>query len=1159
MRKLTKKRATGLARTLVLASATLAILLVCFSIYQYTQSSPIDTRTSRLPSIPTDSERLASPAKSSDAPGTSLGSVGGVVGPGKKVSLTIYGENGQDARMELTVSSWTPVRDAPHEFLLNDPEIRMRTDDGHAVRVTARRGWMEARRKGPGGIDPKRGRLSGGVQIQYDRLTFEQREALPESQRNTIDPADILQIEMQEIEFDVEYAKVVIPGELRITASDFSMVAADLELRFNEVENRVETLRIDSGGTLTLKTAGNFDLNVGGDRQGKAKLTLIDWFRDTMQEALAAQQSRMAQSASASQTNTPQSQTDQERAERESLASTDESIPVFQPDRAGTVRPKAPLRYLARFEGDVDARQSSGGEVLARLNADALEILRDVRDQSQFQSQETQTPPSQDKQTPGELGYNEPQITVTWTQRLVIEACSTADERCAADIPSQVTALGTPAHLTYGDGSAKGTRLVFEPDSGNFSIYGIPDLPAAVFSEDQGTIQGIEIHSSQDGDEFHIIVKGPGALRRASNAMHSDANTQLRSGSTITFLDQLDAVGQFVQETRLTRGGRISRQRRMMISRADFSGAVNLTDGDDRFMADALTVYFKTHRSLLGQYENSIDRIVGLGHVNLTQSDDHITCRELDIEMTKGLDGRIVPRLATARGNVSAKQSDRTIEAREELVIDFTTYEAPRRPFDAAKAYKQAKQAGADVTQIDWDARRREHEAVRETRVGVSRLRAKGDVRVLDTSQHMEVTAESLDAVVNKSQALQTARVVGTEQTPASVVLEAFTVAGEVINLHALDQWAEVPGAGRLTFRSNKDLDGRRLRQPIPVVVTWTNWMRFRGRENKSVFSGQVHAASETTTFDCDQLVIEFEDVQQGGETSKVLDWWILEDLMHGIRTSSGTNMGGTGFAKEPTYLLASGRATVLTSEFDEKTGRLESRARISGPRLSINLRSDVSKMMIEGAGNLLLEDYRAGPSEEDINPTNQPKGQGLFHVGPSSGPSTTLIEWKDFMWYDFGVYHARFAGDVSLKHFSGAELARIRGTGLVSSSQPEPGRATFLNCNALTLEFLREREARQEGNERRMGGMSSERIAQFQAEGSVVLQDESEGLSLTADRVVYWKDRNGLAVYGTPQQRAHLVVQKPGQLPQQVAVERLFYNFATGKAELFRVDFKNR
>jgi hypothetical protein len=254
--------------------------------------------------------------------------------------------------------------------------------------------------------------------------------------------------------------------------------------------------------------------------------------------------------------------------------------------------------------------------------------------------------------------------------------------------------------------------------------------------------------------------------------------------------------------------------------------------------------------------------------------------------------------------------------------------------------------------------------------------------------------------------------------------------------------------------------------------------------------------------------------------------------------------------SKEPVYVLATGNAVALTSELDPSTGVVKSRVRLSGSRLSVNLRPDASKMVIEGSGNLLLEDNSpSDPTNVDTKKTREAKG--LFAVGGGDGPSNTLIEWKELMWYDFGVNQTRFEGDVHLKHFSGSELLKMRPDLLVGAAEVPSGRATYLRCDALTVDFLTKKDGAASSGQRRMSGLSADRLQQFQATGSVSLQDESEGLSLSADRVVYWKDREVLGIYGQPRRKAHVAIQRPGELPHQLSVERLFYNLATGTWEL--------
>jgi hypothetical protein len=249
------RRATSLIRTLVVASATLAILLVCFSMYQYSQVNTAGppART-RLPSTPSEmAEKFASESPTQLDGGVALGAGGkGRVGPGESVKLTIYSPEGTRARMEIEVDDWTPRPGVVEEFLLTRPRVRLRTNDGNAVRLTADEGIIEAKRRTAGSLDPRRGRLTGHVVIEYDRLNEKQRAALPPERRERIDPSDLVLIELEDMEFDLEYSKVVMPGEVRLTASDARLTTRALEVRFNEAENRVESLRIAGSGTLEL-------------------------------------------------------------------------------------------------------------------------------------------------------------------------------------------------------------------------------------------------------------------------------------------------------------------------------------------------------------------------------------------------------------------------------------------------------------------------------------------------------------------------------------------------------------------------------------------------------------------------------------------------------------------------------------------------------------------------------------------------------------------------------------------------------------------------------------------------------------------------------------------------------------------------------------------
>jgi len=73
------------------------------------------------------------------------------------------------------------------------------------------------------------------------------------------------------------------------------------------------------------------------------------------------------------------------------------------------------------------------------------------------------------------------------------------------------------------------------------------------------------------------------------------------------------------------------------------------------------------------------------------------------------------------------------------------------------------------------------------------------------------------------------------------------------------------------------------------------------------------------------------------------------------------------------------------------------------------------------------------------------------------------------------------------------------------------------------------------------------------------VLQDITEGLWLSANDLIYERDRRILAVYGSMSRKAKIVKQEKDRLPTQLAVEHLIYNLTTGKPELRAADVKRR
>ena len=1130
-------RAVSPVRTILVASATLSILVVSFLIYQFGQEDSPAVAKERTPQLPSVYEgEFELPISGPESNAVAVDQT--FIGAGEKIHITLYAREGTRAQLELAVRDWKPVAGSADEFLFTEPDVRMRTQDGHALRFTAQRGTLEAQRKPRGGLEPLRGTLSGDVLIQYDRLTEEQRAALPEDIRDKIDPADLIELRVEEIEFDLEYSKLIAPGRLVLSARDMSVEAADLEVRFDESSSRIESVRMQGPGEIEFT-----------DRDGataksptEGRITLVEWLRVSLQAKLDQRQAAAPQPVAAPVVGNA-------------------GVPVFRTGAVEEMDPtKAPDRYFGLIEGDVWAMRFRGAAGGTQIKADRLEIVREMSRGPRATAASLAT----DTRQSGDRTSMAPQsrIVLKWADRFLIEPCRAHEDRCAA-APSSMIAVGSPVRLETPDGSATCARMTYDPESGSVELAGRPNEPVVVTLPGQGTITGMAVYTVQNDDLLSVRVKGPGSLSQAP-PLESDGSGRAVATpehATVYFSDELEVFARHVTRTAIDLETGISRRRERIIERAVFTGEVKMRQGETGLDSDRLELTFRKPGIALNGRQ-SLKHVSARGHVVLLYGADRLTCREMDIALGVDPEGRPVTRSATARGDVVAHQGKRLIQARDRLVVDFETVERPARPFDPVAAYMAAVDAGLDVDKIDWRARRREHASKHRLETRVKRFRAFGDVVVKDPVQGVEVDAAEMDCTIAEGGGIEKAFVVGREDHPAFVSLNTVSVTGRQISLDMSADRADVPGAGRLTFLSRRGLDGRNVGEPVPVEITWSDSMSYRGRDNRAVFDGNVHATSRGTTYDSDELVVTFDEVSQTAEVSKpASDWAGVQDFIKQLARRPRERKRGEQprrFSKEATDVLATGHVVVVNSEFDPETGALVSRARIAGPRLWANLRPEVSKVQIEGAGTLLIEDLH--PAKPDKSSTVPASVQtGLFGASQDSGPSITLIEWEDLMWYNSSTDQTRFEGHVSLKHFSGSALVRIREGLPIESTGAAQGRATFLTSDVLTVYFMDDAAPRRRSTDRRMGRLSADRLQQFQASGSVVLQDEAEGLSVTADRVVYWSDRDMLAIYGSPKRKAHIVIQNPGELPTQVTVERLFYNLRTGNLEASQPYFRSR
>lgn len=1135
-----RRRGSSAVRTVVVACSTLAILLVCYSIYQYSQRDAMlsrdQGRAAPLPPIATPD-----PANTDDG----VKVAGTHISGGRKIRLTVYAPDDDRARMQIEVAESTPNPERSDEFLLKEPEIRLRTTRGNAVRVTADEGRLQARRKSGNALDPTRGWLKGHVTIEIDRRTESELAALPPDARSRPEPAAIIQVTMDEIEFDAEYAKVIIPGAFHLSAADVDLRAADLEVRFNEAANRVESLRIGAGQRLELRQlpAGALGGGLPGmGRISERRMTLVEALRATLEARLAAQLSARDAAKPAAMPTEPETPPS--------------GAPAFVPERDAPRTPRGPVKYYARFEKEIDAAREVGGDVQSRIQADMLEILRDFMADSDTLAPgpEAATPTLPGAAAEAALPPPPPEkIVLTWGGPLVVEAVDPGDPRVAGDHRSLVTATGTPVRFSHTEPSTDATcaRLTFSPDDSTLLLAADGAHAVVVRSPEHGVITGTKLASQQDEDEVHVLVSGPGTLVSDDGAAiadgadaAADAEETVRV-TTIEFGDSVELFGRTTRHSRLDFTGMITSRQRRALEKAVFNGGVVMTQGETKLAGDHMTVLMRAARN--GKDDRpQIERLEARGRVLMAQSGDRITCDEMDVVMTAGQDGRLIPVAATARGNVDAVQGERTIRAAERLFVEFVEVTIDPEPFDAARAYQKAAAAGRDPSAIDWEAARLAHEASGRREIGLKRLHATGATHISDPAQGFEVSAEDVNCSLVDGRQLDEALVTGPEGGPATVKMRTFSISGHQIRMNVRDEWAEVPGPGRLSFRSNRDLSGEKSADSIPITIEWQDRMQYQGRENRARFTGGVHAVSRSeTTMDGDSLFVEFIDAEPAEAAPAGHEWWIFEDIADKLAGEPKRSdiAVGPAFTKEPAFLDLQGRARVATQSTDSASGALLTRVVLSGPKLAVNLRRGTSRLQMEAPGTLLLEDYRPRTSPAESAEAKD----DLFGFDEDQSPSQTLIEWQESMVYDFAADQTRFDGDVSLSYLSGSFAQPA--TGAAAAPPATGGRKTFLNCQSLHVDFL---DDASRSRESRMGRITATRLAQFKATRSVDLriQNAEEDFALKCDDLQYEKHRQILSVQGTPRHPAEIVIRRAnGEITTSTWL-RFFYNTHTKRIE---------
>jgi hypothetical protein len=248
--------------------------------------------------------------------------------------------------------------------------------------------------------------------------------------------------------------------------------------------------------------------------------------------------------------------------------------------------------------------------------------------------------------------------------------------------------------------------------------------------------------------------------------------------------------------------------------------------------------------------------------------------------------------------------------------------------------------------------------------------------------------------------------------------------------------------------------------------------------------------------------------------------------------------------AKRPVSVLAKDNAVASLSVIEPSTAAVNSRMQIAGPRLVSDLVKQ--QMNVQGAGHLLIEDYRlpgagAAPRSDGVDPL-------LGDMG-GSGPSQSLFSWENSLTYLRERRLAILDQGVEVIHRSGSEMAYAEQLARTRHLPAEAvrrmgGRRVQMTCDNMMVEFL---SAFGETS----AGSGAAALRRFQATGSVHLQDGTK--SILGQRVSYWQETEIVQVEGGAGEPARFFDADPktGHVRQQIRGETLQWNRAARRVEV--------
>lgn len=754
-------------------------------------------------------------------------------------------------------------------------------------------------------------------------------------------------------------------------------------------------------------------------------------------------------------------------------------------------RPRRATAYQCILDGGLVAEQFRGAERVGGLEADEVKLLFDVGGGADkfLRSRPTSAPATRPAREERE------RLVLRWNGRL--QLTPTAAAPAGEPNRRRFEARGHPVVLSRGDGHVRCGQVAFHDDTQRVWLYPM----------EGGTVEfglGAKLAAAAQSiyiDRLARIVKLIGNVELRSQ--RGTGTTARLSAIRCAYWGELHiAAGAATTQPTATDDALLTAER---LESAVFVGDVQVDLGAQQLTGHRLDVGFRADAG--GQtLEELLDTAQASGNVRLTSGNGRLECGDLRLVFDLTPAHELYPYQMDATGAVLISRGATSIRGHR-VTADLAP--PPEQP-------------GAKAVFV------------------IRALRVLGAAELIDPDNRVAARGHEIAAAFAGVNELTTATVRGGEGEFGVVHARPYTVRGELISLDRAAQTVHVDGLARLSFKTQRSLQGESRSQPTPIVVHSRRLLHIDGLRNTVRFEGDVRADSGDEQLQGDTLTLLLEDITAppapAPTTLSLRDVWRTarrllggqgdlpsKDDLFALRVSGPTER----FRKEPVRLTAD-HALVASESYAPGEDLPVVHTSISAPLLEVDIIN--RQITTTGETELLMTDRRG---LNDVEPARD--ALGVPSALLSRGASQTAMGCLGRMTYTLGVDGPDrrdtvvFEDRVVFVHRTGKEMVDVeqmlpRGTDRTVAVENLKSRNATLDCDRLECWFSVDSAAPRAAR----GGVLTRaplRLASLIASGGVYLRDQEEARvrEVNAAWIEFNRELGRIHVRGAPQADARV------------------------------------